>query len=130
MLSMDDIEVLSLNITVKMHYKNTRGLTRVAGLEFEIEKKKLDIEMANKGKWNKFIGDMVMDSHDACIEKAKEEYAGKAPEPTPEEADAIAKKAWKEQDARAKRIREASIPISPDPQPGHDMFEETNDGSE
>ncbi len=73
-----DIEVSSLNIAIKLHYKNEKGLTRVAGLEFEIEIDVLEEELANKSKWNKFIGDMVKDAYEACIDVAKDEYRGKA----------------------------------------------------
>ena len=108
-----DIEILSLNLTVKVHFKNARGLTRSAGLEFEIERDKLDTELANKGKFNKFVGDMVMDAYNACLEVAQEEYRGKGRPDSPstdEEADRLAKDLWKEQNARASAAQEQPTP--------------------
>jgi hypothetical protein len=115
-----DIEVLSLNLTVKVHFKNERGLSRSAGLEFEIQRDALDGHLSNKGKFNKFVGDMVKDAYDACLEVAKDEYKGKGRDkrradapPSDDEVDAETKAVWAEQDARAEKAGDKSL-ITPE----------------
>ncbi len=102
-----DIEIKSLQLTVAVNYRNERGLTRRAALEFEVDKPELEEKLANKGKFNKFIGDMVKDGMDACLGAAGDEYRGKArPKPDEETPEEV----WEEQNAQA----EKNTPPSPE----------------
>jgi len=73
---MDNMEITSLNLSVEVFYNNSRGLARKAMLPLEISPREYREISSNKGRWNKWIGDKIMDIITACLEVAGEEYRG------------------------------------------------------
>ena len=117
-------EITGITIKVSVDVLNTKGLKRRAGLDIDIELAVYDEHIANKAKWNKFIGDHTKQAIEACLERIKEEYGGieamRAPpekgsvEETVEELDKKAKEAWEEQNPKAEAASKTPPPGSDD----------------
>ncbi len=101
-----EIEVKGFEIQIKMNYKNSKGLIRQAGLGFEFTPEVLEPLLANKAKFNKFMGDHIMDAYTACEDLAKEEYSPRGKFARQEVVEDL----WKEQEKKAKK----ATPPNPD----------------
>jgi len=71
-----EIEIDTVEFTVAVHYKNSKGLARRAALGLALEKEVFEENYANKAKWNKYIGDLTKQAIEACLDRGREEYGG------------------------------------------------------